>query len=98
MRSSAAREGWMSEWFKVPVLKTGALQECRGFESLSIRLNFLCSSSTRGQSGPSGPEGGLFPQPVVCGLGGLTAAGAPGAKRRVFDPPSGASGDRQTTI
>lgn len=38
-----ALEGWMSEWFKVPVLKTGAFQECRGFESLSIRFPFLCT-------------------------------------------------------
>ena len=33
-----ALEGWMSEWLKVPVLKTGAFNECRGFESLSIRV------------------------------------------------------------
>ena len=53
--AQALAQGWMSEWFKVPVLKTGAFHECRGFESLSIRLNSLYSESTRG---PSGPKGG----------------------------------------
>ena len=31
----------MSERFKVPVLKTGALFQCRGFESLSIRMKCI---------------------------------------------------------